>query len=91
MKKVELKITSEVGLHAKPADLFVRAANRFNCDIRVSNLTTGSAEVNGKSILHILSLGVYNGHVIRVSAHGEDEQAALESLSQLVYSNFPPT
>lgn len=90
MKKVDLRVTSEVGLHAKPADLFVRTANRFKCDILVSNLTTGSTEVNGKSILHILALGVYHGHVIRISAQGQDEQAALDSLSHLVTSNFSP-
>ena len=88
MKKADLRVTSEPGLHAKPADLFVRAANRYRCEIRVCNLTTGSADVNGKSILHILSLGVYRGHVIRVSTQGEDEQAALDALTQLVTSNF---
>ncbi len=88
MVQADLILKSEQGLHARPADLFVRTANKFKSDIKVSNLSTGSGDVNAKSILRILSLGVYNGHTIRVSAEGEDEIQAIEELKNLVIENF---
>lgn len=92
MIQTELKIISETGLHARPAELFVRAANRYTCDIRVSNLTTGSPYKNGKNILQVLSLGIYRGHLISLTASGADEKEALAEISRMVNSNFdlPP-
>jgi phosphocarrier protein HPr len=88
MIQADFTLNNDQGLHARPADLFVRTANKFKCDIQVSNLSTGSNDVNAKSILRILSLGVYSGHTIRVSAEGEDESQAIEELKKLVSENF---
>ncbi len=88
MVQTDLTLNNDQGLHARPADLFVRTANKFKCDIKVSNLSTGSNDVNAKSILRILSLGVYSGHIIRVSAEGDDESQAIEELKKLVSDNF---
>ena len=84
MKTAELTVNSEQGLHARPADLFIRTVNQFSCDIKVKNLTAGSDFVNAKSILRVLSLGVYNGHIIHVQAEGTDELQAIEGISALV-------
>ena len=88
METAELIVNSEQGLHARPADLFIRIANQFSCDIKVKNLTAGSDFVNAKSILRVLSLGVYNGHVIQIHAEGTDELQAIEGISALVNDNF---
>jgi len=88
MIEVELTVKSEQGLHARPADLFVRAANRFQSDIRIRNLTNGSEYVNAKSILKILSLGVYSGFKIQLTVDGSDETEAVEVITALVNSNF---
>jgi phosphocarrier protein HPr len=88
MVETELTLNNEQGLHARPADLFVRTANKFKSDITVRNLSTGSNDVNAKSILRILSLGVYSGHTIQVKANGEDENQAIEEISTLVNQNF---
>jgi len=88
METAELTVNSEQGLHARPANLFIRTANQFSCDIKVKNLTTGSDFVNAKSILRVLSLGVYNGHVIHIQAEGTDELQAIEGISAVVKSNF---
>ena len=88
MIEAVLTVKSEQGLHARPADLFVRAANRFQSDIQVRNLTSGSELVNAKSILKILALGVYNGYRIQISAEGPDEAAAVEEIIALINSNF---
>ena len=88
MIQAELTVKSEQGLHARPADLFVRTANKFNCKISIRNLTTESDDVNAKSILRILTLGVNKDHVIKVVADGDDEAEALQAISNLIDSNF---
>jgi phosphotransferase system HPr (HPr) family protein len=86
--EAELIVNSEQGLHARPADLFVRAANRFLSEIRVRNLTNRSDFVNAKSILRILALGVYKGFRIQLTFEGPDETAALNEMVALVKNNF---
>ena len=88
METAELTVNSEQGLHARPADLFIRTANQFSCDIKVNNLTAGSDFVNAKSILRVLSPGVYNGHIIQIQAEGTDELQAIEGISALVKGSF---
>jgi phosphotransferase system HPr (HPr) family protein len=88
MLEAILTVKSEQGLHARPADLFVRAANRFQSTIQVRNLTSNSDYVNAKSILKILALGVYNRHRIQIAVDGPDEAAAIAEISALINSNF---
>ncbi len=89
MAEATVEVRNPSGLHARPAATFVKAAARFGCDIRVTNLTrnpekTGSA----KSVLGILGLGVVQGHTIRVSAEGEDADAAVSTLVEMVHSGL---
>lgn len=88
MVQASLVVTHSVGLHARPAALFVQTASGFESAIRVANLTTGSESVDAKSILGVLTLGVLRGHQIRVSATGPDEAQALGVLIRLVETNF---
>jgi phosphotransferase system HPr (HPr) family protein len=81
---LELNVRNPSGLHARPAAVFVRAACGFRSDIRVANVTTGSAPVTAKSIIGVLGLGVERGHTIRVVVDGEDEGSAAEALRSLV-------
>lgn len=84
-----LTVQHEHGLHARPADMFVRCANSFQSTIHVYNLTrNANKKANAKSILGILSIGVHGNDSIRIVASGEDRQAALDALTQLVESNF---
>ena len=85
MPETTLTIHHEVGLHARPAALFVQAANQFNFDIKV---THGEREANAKSILGVLTLGVEQGAVITIRAEGEDADQALAELKALVEDNF---
>lgn len=80
-----LEIRNELGLHARPAALFVQTANRFKCDVRV---TKESEEVNGKSIMGIMTLAAGKGTVITVRATGDDAEAAVREIAQLVENNF---
>ena len=88
MKKTELTVANKVGLHARPAALFVKTASQFGSDIKVRNATSGGEFVNAKSILKILSLGVSQNHQIEVTAEGTDEDEAVAAITELVESNF---
>lgn len=85
MLEIQLSITNKVGLHARPASLFVQEANKFESEITVIN---GDCTADGKSILDILLLGADQGCVITVQAQGPDEQDALAALQQLHAENF---
>jgi phosphocarrier protein HPr len=81
-------VTHEVGLHARPAALFVQAAKKFQSSIQVKNLTSGSSTINAKSIIGVLTLGVLPDHSIHITASGADEEEALQALCEMVERNF---
>ena len=76
------------GLHARPATLFTAAAAGFEARITVENLTRGKGPVDAKSMLMLLTAGVSKDHHIRLVADGPDEDAAIESLVDLVESGL---
>lgn len=84
----EIAVQHKVGLHARPAAMFVKTANKYSCNITVENLSNQSEPVNAKSILGILSSGVEMNHQIKITAEGEDEEEALAALSELIETNF---
>lgn len=73
----EVKIKNKSGLHARPASLFVKEATKFKSEIRVRN---GEKEVNGKSMLSLLTLEACKGVTVEIKTNGEDEDAALQAL-----------
>jgi phosphotransferase system HPr (HPr) family protein len=85
MPEITLTVNHEVGLHARPAALFVQTAKQFNCDIKV---THAEKEANAKSILSVLALGVEQGAVITIRAEGENADQSLTALKALVENNF---
>ncbi|MGD1991751.1 MAG: HPr family phosphocarrier protein [Anaerolineae bacterium] len=85
MHQVTLTVRHEVGLHARPAALFVKTAAKFPCTIRVTN---GEKTVNAKSIISVLSLGVVQNTEITLQAEGERAEEALQTLTELIEGNF---
>ena len=85
MTEAELQISNRLGLHARAAARFVHVANAFQSKIVVSK---GSARVDGKSILGLLTLAAAKGTRIRVSVDGKDEAEALDALKRLVGERF---
>ena len=87
----ELKITKELivinklGIHARPAALFVRTANRFDCDIFVEK---DGETVNGKSIMGLMMLAAGPGSKLLLSANGGDAARAVVELEALVRRKF---
>jgi phosphotransferase system HPr (HPr) family protein len=88
MKSSQIVVMDPVGLHARPAAMFVKLANSFSADISICNLTTSSEWQNAKSILSLLTCGVRQGDQIGIKAEGADEGAAVEALEELVRSDF---
>lgn len=85
MPEVKIVVNHKVGLHARPAAVFVKAANKFTSDIQV---TKEDRTINAKSILSVLTLGVNQGTEITINAEGEDAGAALQELVALIEDNF---
>lgn len=78
-KQVVVQLKS--GLQARQAALFVQEANRFNSDVY---LEKDDKKVNAKSIMGIMSLAISKGTTVKISADGNDEQNAVESLAGLI-------
>ncbi len=78
MEKREFHITSETGIHARPATLLVQAASKFNSDI---NLEYNGKSVNLKSIMGVMSLGVGQGADVTITADGDDAKEAIEAIA----------
>ena len=70
-----------VGLHARPAALFVQQAAAFSSTIRLS---CGERTADGKSILGVLQLGASAGSTVEIRAEGEDAEAAAEGLAAFI-------
>ncbi len=85
MVEKEVLIKSSVGLHARPAALLVKVAQRFASDVR---LEFGKKAANAKSILAILSLAAGQGATVKIVAAGSDENMAVDSIVSLIDSNF---
>ncbi len=75
--KKKLTIKNKSGLHARPAALFVQIANKFNSDITIKK---GREEVNGKSIMGIMTLAAERGSKISLRIEGEDAEDVLREL-----------
>ncbi|HBW34101.1 HPr family phosphocarrier protein [Desulfosporosinus sp. BICA1-9] len=77
----EITIRNSSGLHARPASMWVQMASRYQSSIKIKS---NNSEVDGKSILGILSLGLASGSQFELIVDGKDEQEAAESLETLV-------
>jgi phosphocarrier protein HPr len=81
----EFVVINKLGIHARPAALFVKLANRFTCNILV---TKGGEQINGKSIMGLMMLAAGPGSKLLVECEGEDCQQALEEIEALVKAKF---
>lgn len=75
-------LQDSVGLHARPAALVVQEANKFKCTIRLSK--EGGGEVDGKSILGIMSMNVGRGATVTIRTEGEDAHEAIVHIVALL-------
>ncbi len=88
MKKVDIILNNEEGLHARPASIFSKKAGKFKSDIIVLKNDAEDKEYNPKSILSIMSMGAAMDDKITIIAEGEDEEDAVKALQALIESGF---
>ena len=88
MAEATIQVRHKVGLHARPAAMFVQTAAKFSSKIRVKNLTANGNFVDAKSIIMVLTLGVMKDHEVVIQTEGADADAALAALKSLIESNF---
>src|SRR5436190_8199168 len=81
----ELTVINKLGIHARPAALFVKTANRFDCEIFVEK---DGEKVNGKSIMGLMMLAAGPGSKVVVSAQGQDASQALAELEKIFKQKF---
>ena len=86
MPSVNAVVADPVGLHARPAADFVRAANTFAATITV---TCAGKNANAKSILQIISLNVRQGAIVTLTAEGPDADAAMRAIVALLETAAP--
>jgi len=78
-------IQNEAGVHARPAAVFVKLANKFPCEIFVEK---DGQRINGKSIMGLMMLALTRDTRIVVIAEGEQESEAVDALCGLVENSF---
>ena len=81
----EITIVNRLGMHARPAALFVKIASRFRCEIWVKK---EDEEVNGKSIMGLMMLAAGQGSKLQVRCEGPDAESAMQEIEQLVNGRF---
>jgi phosphocarrier protein HPr len=81
----EIPIINRLGLHARPAAMFVRIASRYRSEIWVSK---EGEEVNGKSIMGLMMLAAGQGSKLRIRCEGPDASKAIEELEELIKAKF---
>lgn len=85
MVEKTVTIKNKLGLHARAAVKFVNTANRFISHIKI---VKDGNEIDGKSILGILTLAATQGSQIILQVSGKDEEAAMNALMELINNRF---
>jgi phosphocarrier protein len=85
MVKKEFTILNKLGIHARPAAQFVKTANRYEANVFVEK---DGEEVDGKSIMGLMMLAAGHGSIISVTTEGDDADAAMQALGELIGRKF---
>jgi phosphocarrier protein HPr len=81
----DLTVRNRLGLHARPAAMFVKVCNRHKSDILVEK---DGEQVNGKSIMGLMMLAAGQGSKLRVTCEGQDAEKALNDIETLIERRF---
>ena len=87
MESVERRVTivNETGLHARPCHAIASLALGYRAELRIA---CGDREVNGRSILELMTLEAERGRVLFLRAVGDDALALVGALERLIVSGF---
>lgn len=75
------KVISDNGLHARPATVLVNAVTSFRSDLTIES---NGRQANLKSIMGVMSLGIYSGDVIKITVVGEDQEKAMNKIMEVI-------
>lgn len=81
MKEIVVTVKNPTGLHTRPGTEFVQRAKTFQSDIFIRK---GEKEASAKSIVKVMKIGISCGDTITITASGEDEEQALQSLAAYI-------
>jgi phosphocarrier protein HPr len=86
----KVRLVHAVGMHARPAVKLTKLAKRFQAQISIRASETAD-RINAKSVAKVMALRAPRDSVIEIKAHGEDAEAAVAALIDLVATDFPDT
>jgi phosphocarrier protein HPr len=81
----EVTVLNRLGLHARPAAMFVKACNKHRCEVWVEK---DGEQVNGKSIMGLMMLAAGQGSKLRISAEGSDADKAVSEIEAIILRRF---
>src|SRR3979411_2614913 len=81
----DVPVVNRLGLHARPAAMFVRIASRYRCEVWVDK---EGEEVNGKSIMGLMMLAAGQGSKLHIRCEGPDAAKAMKELEELIKARF---
>ena len=85
MVSANVKVVNPMGMHMRPAQLFIKEVTPFGCDVTI---VFNGKEINGKSIMNLMAACIKQGSEIEIRCEGQDEQAALEKAVALIESGL---
>ena len=78
-------VNNQAGIHTRPASLIVRTASKFKSDVFIQK---DGYEINGKSIIGVMTLAAEEGEMLHLTCEGEDAEAAADALAELIETGF---
>lgn len=81
----ELTVRNQAGLHTRPASMLVRTASQFDAEIF---LRRDGYEINGKSVIGVMTLAAEQGATLTLLVEGSDEEAAARAITELFEDGF---
>ena len=85
MTSKKTTIVNPMGMHMRPAQLFIQTITPFNCDV---TLLANGKEINGKSIMNLMAACIKQGAEVEVRCDGPDEEKALKAIIELIDSGL---
>ena len=84
-QSIELTVTNKMGIHARPAAMIVRVANKYESELQVEK---DGEQVNGKSIMGLMMLAAGSGSKLQLTANGADADKVLKEMQSLFERKF---
>ncbi|HCX73046.1 MAG TPA: HPr family phosphocarrier protein [Candidatus Cloacimonas sp.] len=85
MIKTKVTIKNKLGMHARPATMLVKAASKYRSDFKIIK---GDMEINGKSIMGVMTLAAEQGSELELVADGVDEEHLIKEISTMFENKF---